>query len=459
MDRPPDDAAPQRPVAHALWRAAHDLAFDFGPDGVVRDASPSAHAWFGTRHPRLLDLVHHRDAGRLLRLIAGETTPPMELHFRELAPRAGWRTLEIVAATPHAGTTVAVARDVTVERRASATLDAHRQVLELVARAEPLPAVLDALARSIEAASGGALVVVLAARGDDLELVAAPRLRADAASAFSRVTGAAVADVFPTAGALSGALAAAATEHGLGFGWAAPVVERDGEVPRAVLLLFPGAKRFPTAAEQEALAASLPLARVALIANETRAAARTSANTDPLTGVLTRAAFLAEVERLGRRGRDTMGMLVVAVDDLAGINERNGNDAGDAALRAVAERLAHVVRGRDVVGRVSGNRFAVACGAATDAEALEKFAARVRTAMDAPLVHPTGAIPLDVRVALEAHRGRVTNAAAVVAQAERAVRPAAGAPDGEKPDESLATTDGSRADRARRRSGSRRDDR
>jgi diguanylate cyclase (GGDEF)-like protein len=412
------DARPDAPVARSLWRHARDLVFDAGRDGTLRGASPAGRAWIGDDDATLLDGVHPQDAARLMQLLTGEPPERTEFRFEHRPPEAGWRVLEVTATTPTAHGAVIVARDVTGERQALATLDAHRDVLSLVARAEPLPAALDALARSIEAASGGVRVAVLLARGPDLELVAAPSLRADVAAALTRLRGAAHRDEFPAPGALNGRLGEVASEHGLGFGWVAPVMA--GDEPLAVLVLFPGAKRFPNANEQRTLEAAVPLAHVAIASHRLRADAERATRDDPLTGVLARPAFLAELTRLARRSRDVLGILLVQVDGLGALNAHAGFSTGDAVLRAVGARLGATVRGRDIVGRTSGTRFAVACAALGPNASVADFARRVQRVLEEqPVVVDGGLVPVSVRVGAAMRRGRVSDPDALLRDAER----------------------------------------
>jgi diguanylate cyclase (GGDEF)-like protein len=414
-----DDASANAAIGRALWRHARDLTIDADRDGRVHDASPAARAWLGGTEV-LLDAVHPHDATRLVALLTGEPPAHPEFRFASLPPESGWRIVEVTSTTPTARGAVIVGREVTRERQARATLDAHREVLRLIAAAEPLPAVLDALARSVEAASAGARVVVLVARDDDLELAAGPSLRADASAGFARLRGSAAPGVFPASGALSGRIAEVAAEHGLGFGWAAPV--HDGDDALGVLVLLPGAKRFPSADEQAALEAGVPLAHVAIAAHRLRAEHARSAGHDALTGVCGRQAFVAELAQLGRRTRDALGVLVVQVDGLAAVNAKVGGVAGDTLLQVLATRLAGAVRGRDVVGRVSGTRFAVASTALGPSTTLAELAARVETVLAEAVTVGGAEVAVSVRLASATHRGRLGEPDALLLEAEEALR-------------------------------------
>jgi diguanylate cyclase (GGDEF)-like protein len=81
-----------------------------------------------------------------------------------------------------------------------------------------------------------------------------------------------------------------------------------------------------------------------------------TARRDPLTGLVTRDGFT-------RRGaallRDPRAVVVVAdVDRFKQINDTHGHAAGDALLKATADRLAHHAGSSGVVGRLGGDEFA-----------------------------------------------------------------------------------------------------
>jgi diguanylate cyclase (GGDEF)-like protein/PAS domain S-box-containing protein len=83
---------------------------------------------------------------------------------------------------------------------------------------------------------------------------------------------------------------------------------------------------------------------------------------DPLTGLANRVLLRDHLERaLARRGRTpgAVALLFVDLDDFKQVNDSFGHAAGDQILCEVAERLVAAVRSDDVVGRQSGDEFAI----------------------------------------------------------------------------------------------------
>ena len=86
------------------------------------------------------------------------------------------------------------------------------------------------------------------------------------------------------------------------------------------------------------------------------------ADRDALTPLLNRRATLRELGRIrtfSQRYGVTASLVYFDLDGLKAVNDRYGHAAGDAALKAVAERLLANVRESDIVGRMGGDEFAV----------------------------------------------------------------------------------------------------
>jgi diguanylate cyclase (GGDEF)-like protein/putative nucleotidyltransferase with HDIG domain len=87
-----------------------------------------------------------------------------------------------------------------------------------------------------------------------------------------------------------------------------------------------------------------------------------SARTDACTGLLTLDAFRGDAEAVlghASRAEQPTSLALVDIDDFRSLNARRGPAAGDAALRAVAERLRDLTRASDLIGRTGADELAV----------------------------------------------------------------------------------------------------
>jgi diguanylate cyclase (GGDEF)-like protein len=115
------------------------------------------------------------------------------------------------------------------------------------------------------------------------------------------------------------------------------------------------------------------------------------ATTDPLTGLLNRAAFRerarAEIARAERTGR-TVAVAMLDLDHFKAFNDAHGHPAGDAALSAVAGAITRTIRAIDVAGRYGGEEFVlllVEADAVSAVRALERLR-RAVAALEPPRV-------------------------------------------------------------------------
>ena len=108
------------------------------------------------------------------------------------------------------------------------------------------------------------------------------------------------------------------------------------------------------------------------------------AQNDALTGVKNRRVFDEQLDRLWQRAVDeerSIAILLLDVDHFKAYNDRYGHQAGDRALRLVAQVLQQIVtRPQDLVARYGGEEFAVLL---YDVETVEagKLAERMRKAV------------------------------------------------------------------------------
>ncbi|MET0220890.1 MAG: phosphodiesterase [Tardiphaga sp.] len=86
----------------------------------------------------------------------------------------------------------------------------------------------------------------------------------------------------------------------------------------------------------------------------------TLAQCDPVTGDLNRThlmASLAEAIEEAARFRTSFAFMLIGIDHLARINDSFGFDVADEVIAAIAQRIRTRLRGGDVMGRFSGNKF------------------------------------------------------------------------------------------------------
>lgn len=116
-----------------------------------------------------------------------------------------------------------------------------------------------------------------------------------------------------------------------------------------------------------------------------REALREQATHDGLTGLLNRVSVLdvltRELSRATRAGQP-LSLLMVDLDRFKLVNDTHGHLAGDAVLRAAAERMKSTVRNYDTVGRYGGEEFLVVLPGCDGASACAQ-AERIREAVAA----------------------------------------------------------------------------
>jgi diguanylate cyclase (GGDEF)-like protein len=135
-----------------------------------------------------------------------------------------------------------------------------------------------------------------------------------------------------------------------------------GRILGVLSLYRRGASRAFASDEVELVADFAAVAALALDNAETRAELELLATTDDLTGLANRRRFRSELEReiaAAARYKTPLSLLLLDLDDFKAINDRYGHDAGDQALKDVADALRQRLRAPDLAARIGGDEFAI----------------------------------------------------------------------------------------------------
>jgi diguanylate cyclase (GGDEF)-like protein len=158
---------------------------------------------------------------------------------------------------------------------------------------------------------------------------------------------------------------------GLVVGWAQPAIGPavDGSV---IVLIFGGLVALATASVVGRVAADVGSLQRKLgdLEDDHEHLLRIS-EADPLTGCPTRQALRAWFERWD--GGQPVSVVLIDVDNLKRINDRHGHEAGDEALRLVANVLKGSIRPGDLVVRWGGDEFVVVLRGADHEAAKRRF--------------------------------------------------------------------------------------
>jgi diguanylate cyclase (GGDEF)-like protein len=134
-------------------------------------------------------------------------------------------------------------------------------------------------------------------------------------------------------------------------------------------------------------------------------AVRHQATHDPLTGLPNRALFSQRLaDALAAAGPTApLAVLYCDLDRFKQVNDTLGHAAGDALLRAVAQRLTSVVRPDDTVSRLSGDEFALVLPAVIDRADAERLAERVAGCFTAPFCLEGRGVSVEASVGIAVH--------------------------------------------------------
>jgi len=124
---------------------------------------------------------------------------------------------------------------------------------------------------------------------------------------------------------------------------------------------------------------------------------------DELTGLPTRGLLKDRMEQaLERSVREDKktAVLTIDIDHFKQINDTYGHAAGDACLKAVAERLSSKIRSVDTMARTGGEEFVAVIGGLGNASHAELIAKALLGLFDEPVKLPECEIPVTVSIGI-----------------------------------------------------------
>ncbi|NTU83385.1 MAG: diguanylate cyclase [Chloroflexales bacterium] len=146
-----------------------------------------------------------------------------------------------------------------------------------------------------------------------------------------------------------------------GVALAAPLVAGD-QLEGVVMVANPEGSPPFSSEDEQLLALFAQQAAIAIQNARLFEEVRHLARTDPLTGLYNRRYFFElaqrELERV-RRAQGAMAVLLLDIDNFKQVNDSFGHQAGDDALRAVADLLRDNLRAADVSARYGGEELVV----------------------------------------------------------------------------------------------------
>ena len=267
-------------------------------------------------------------------------------------------------------------RDITEQRRAEHFAERRGEILEMIARGEPLTYVVYEIVGTLEAYQHRLTAAVCQLHDGMLDVEAAPALSNACIHAIHRHTPDEIGEAILPAvrdgvasldrerldrGAPQGTLRPAMQASGYGHVMAFPVTEQEGTVV-GVLAAF-AAERSDLGEQMRPLLHELAqITSIALDQHRLMEKLVEQAQYDPLTRLPNRSLLsdrLLQLLREAERADRAVAVLLLDLDEFKLVNDTLGHSAGDELLTQVAARLQECLRAADTVARFGGDEFVV----------------------------------------------------------------------------------------------------
>jgi diguanylate cyclase (GGDEF)-like protein/PAS domain S-box-containing protein len=145
---------------------------------------------------------------------------------------------------------------------------------------------------------------------------------------------------------------------------------------------------------------------------------------DPLTGLPNRRQFesrLSESLARARRSQKTMALMFLDLDHFKQINDALGHAAGDAVLRAFADRVRGAIRETDQLCRLAGDEFVLILENLNAPEEAGGVAGKVLDAVKVPLTLQGQEVAMSTSIGIACHDGGLEGEVALLGRADDAL--------------------------------------
>ncbi len=369
-----------------LMAASGDAVFVLDDEGIIVEVGPTVERVLGHAADSLIgslaiDLLEPYDRMRVRPTMDGLLSPGAEaepLEVTLLHGRGGAVPFRISAdvhlENPEINGIVVTLRDVSTERRYSDTLREQAEVLELIARGEPLETTLDRVRRSIEDQLPGCRVAIgVLDETDHMRHHAAAGLADDLVEALDRIEptsplavalrvaepGDLVADDVRTDERWADLAEVTAAGEWI-TAWSMPITARSTDALLGSITAFGRDDVDPTEADRDVLERAMHLSAVAIERHDLGVALAHHVLHDTVTGLPNRTLLIDRISQSlarSRRRRTQVAVVLVDLDRFKLINDSLGHAAGDHLLQLVARRFEALIRSGDTVGRIGGDEF------------------------------------------------------------------------------------------------------
>jgi diguanylate cyclase (GGDEF)-like protein/PAS domain S-box-containing protein len=272
---------------------------------------------------------------------------------------------------------IGVSRDITERKRQEDLRRSQANLLEMIARNEPLETILETLVLLVEAELTGIFgsILLLDPEGQRLYHGAAPNLP----GAYSRMIDGTM--IGPKVGSCGTAawrgqpvivedvmadplwedFRLVIAQFGFRSCWSTPIVTSQNNV-LGTFALYSNEVRTPTPNEMELVAQATHIAGIAIERRRVDERIYFMAHHDDLTGLPNRAFLkerMANILFQARRNGRKVTVAYIDLDNFKDINDSRGHAAGDEVLKEISARMANCVRASDMVVRLGGDEFLV----------------------------------------------------------------------------------------------------